>query len=219
MQYLIDGHNLIAKLPDIELTDPNDEVKLVLKLRGWASVRRQRKVILYFDGGLPGGRERNISTSDVQVVFATQGKTADRLIIQHINRVKNPAEYILVSSDQQIIKAAQARKMKFWRSQKFVKQMQQEKTDRQAKPAQDEDLETAVDPTISAAEVAEFMEMFGPVPEQLPKKSQRKSVSKQKPTAPKTKKKKPSADELKSGADKIDPDDLDAWLQLFGYSE
>lgn len=215
MQYLIDGHNLIGQLPDIDLNDPNDEVKLVLKLRGWASVRRQRKVVLYFDGGLPGGHERNISTSDVQVIFATQGKTADRLIIRHIHRVKNPEEYILVTSDQQIIKAAQARKMKFWRSQKFVKQMQQEQTKRQAAPPQDEELETAVDPTISAAEVAEYLEMFGPVPELPPKKT----VSKQTPAAQKAKKKKPSADELKSGADKIDADDLDAWLQLFGYSD
>ncbi|MCA9949153.1 MAG: NYN domain-containing protein [Anaerolineales bacterium] len=219
MLYLIDGHNLIAKLPDIELTDPNDEVKLVLKLRGWAAIRRQRKIILYFDGGLPGGRERNLSTPDVQVTFATHGKTADHLLIQRIKRITNPAEYILVTSDQQIIKAAQARKMKFWRSETFVKRLLQEQSERQVKSPQVEDLETAVDPAISAAEIAEYLEMFGPVPEPAPKQSSQKPISPPKSAAQNTKKKTPSADELKSGADKITPDDLDAWLQLFGYSD
>ena len=37
MPYLIDGHNLIAKLPDIDIADPNDEAKLVTRLRGFAA--------------------------------------------------------------------------------------------------------------------------------------------------------------------------------------
>ena len=35
MPYLIDGHNLIACLPDISLDDPNDEAQLVNKLKGF----------------------------------------------------------------------------------------------------------------------------------------------------------------------------------------
>jgi S-adenosylhomocysteine hydrolase len=34
MPYMIDGHNLIGKLPDISLDDPNDEALLVQKLAG-----------------------------------------------------------------------------------------------------------------------------------------------------------------------------------------
>ena len=39
MPYIIDGHNLIHYLDDIQLDDPHDEAKLALKLRGshvWA---------------------------------------------------------------------------------------------------------------------------------------------------------------------------------------
>ena len=35
MPILIDGHNLIAKLPDLRLDDPDDEAKLVARLRAY----------------------------------------------------------------------------------------------------------------------------------------------------------------------------------------
>ena len=38
--YLIDGHNLIGQLPDLSLTDPDDEAKLVQKLTGFPRARR-----------------------------------------------------------------------------------------------------------------------------------------------------------------------------------
>ncbi len=42
MPFLIDGHNVIAALRDIDLDDPDDEAKLVMKLRAWSSrVRRK----------------------------------------------------------------------------------------------------------------------------------------------------------------------------------
>ena len=74
MHYLIDGHNLIAKLPDISLDDPNDEIELILRLKSWASASPKRKVTVYFDGGLPGGIEQRLSTSDIKVIFAPEGK-------------------------------------------------------------------------------------------------------------------------------------------------
>ena len=46
MHYLIDGHNLIAHLADIDLEDPNDEVKLVLMMRGWAAAGRKRSHLI-----------------------------------------------------------------------------------------------------------------------------------------------------------------------------
>ena len=54
MPYLIDGHNLIACLPDIDLDDPNDEARLVNRLKGFAAKARS-KCIVVFDHGLPGG--------------------------------------------------------------------------------------------------------------------------------------------------------------------
>jgi predicted RNA-binding protein with PIN domain len=120
MHYLIDGHNLIAKLPDIDLSDPDDEIQLILKLRQWTAVSLKRVVTVYFDGGIPGGHNVNLSNSQVKVIFVSQGKTADSLLIARIKRVKNPPEYRLVTSDQEIINAANMRKMQHIRSENFA---------------------------------------------------------------------------------------------------
>ena len=37
MPLLIDGHNLIGHLPDLSLSDPRDEVKLVARLQAYAA--------------------------------------------------------------------------------------------------------------------------------------------------------------------------------------
>ncbi len=71
MHYLIDGHNLIAKLPDVNLSDPDDEIQLVLKLRQWTAVSAKRVVTVFFDGGIPGGHNVNLSNAQVKVIFVS----------------------------------------------------------------------------------------------------------------------------------------------------
>ncbi len=157
MQYLIDGHNLIGKLPDISLSDPDDEVQLILRLRSWTAVSLKRKITLYFDGGIPGGKNINLSSSQVKVIFASHGKTADSYLITYLQRVKNPPEYLLISSDQEIIQAAKQCKVKFMRSEEFADFMDAQWQERQPRPNAEDD------PTVSDAEVEEWLNIFGPV--------------------------------------------------------
>jgi predicted RNA-binding protein with PIN domain len=161
MHYLIDGHNLIAKLPDIDLSDPDDEIQLILKLRQWTAVSLKRVITVYFDGGVPGGHNVNLSNSQVKVIFVRQGKTADSLIIARINRVPNPPEYTLVTSDQEIIAAATKRKMAVLRSEQFVARLTGEQEERSLPGPTIID----EDPVISDAEVAQWLDLFGPVDE------------------------------------------------------
>ena len=44
MNYLIDGHNLIARMQTMSLADPDDEAKLVLRLRRWTAASRKRPI-------------------------------------------------------------------------------------------------------------------------------------------------------------------------------
>ena len=125
MQFLIDGHNLIAKIPDISLEDPDDEAKLVIHLRRWIAAGSNRKISLFFDGGLPGGLEPYLSTPSVKVIFATAGTTADDLMIARIWRVQNPTEYTVVSSDLEVKRAAVKRKIKTISSGDFASQLNQ----------------------------------------------------------------------------------------------
>lgn len=119
MPYLIDGHNLIAKLPDIGLDDPNDEAKLVLRLRGFVAKWR-KQVVVIFDNGLPGGESR-LSTASVRVIFASAHQTtADRIIYERIKNTKDALNWTVVSSDNEILEFAQQHHMKSMRCIEFA---------------------------------------------------------------------------------------------------
>ncbi len=119
MPYLIDGHNLIAQMPGLTLADPDDEVQLVLRLRRYAGRRRQ-KITVVFDHGIPGGWSRGLSTGPVQVVFAGSHTNADRVILERIREAARPTEIKLVSSDGELQRAAEARRVEVIRSQEFA---------------------------------------------------------------------------------------------------
>jgi uncharacterized protein len=119
MPYLIDGHNLIAQMPGVSLSDPDDEVQLVLRLRQFAARKRQ-KITVVFDHGIPGGWSRDLSTGPVKVVFAGSHTDADRVILERIREAKTPTDIKLVSSDGEIRRAAEARRVQVIASQDFA---------------------------------------------------------------------------------------------------
>lgn len=123
MPYLIDGHNLIAALPDISLADENDEAKLVLKLRGF-STRAKTKCIVIFDRGLPAGASK-LSTSAVQVVFASERSSADSLIRRRISQTRDARNWTLVSSDREIVGFARRQNMRHLGAAEFARQLGQ----------------------------------------------------------------------------------------------
>ncbi len=123
MPYLIDGHNLIAALPDISLADENDEAKLVLKLRGF-STRAKTKCTVIFDRGLPAGTSK-LSTSAVKVVFASERSSADSLIRRRISQTRDARNWTLVSSDREIVDRARRRGMRQVSAAEFARQLGQ----------------------------------------------------------------------------------------------
>jgi len=121
MNYLIDGHNLIGQLPDIDLSDPNDEALLVQKLNGWTS-RSRNHVVVVFDNGLPGGQSR-LSSGRVKVIFAPPDTTADSVIRKRIHGINPPTEWVVVTDDHQVQNAARVRRMTVMRSTDFARVM------------------------------------------------------------------------------------------------
>jgi predicted RNA-binding protein with PIN domain len=120
MHYLIDGHNLLAKMSSVTLGEPNAEAELVLLLRRWAAARRNRKLTVIFDGGLPGGQDRLLSTSGVKVVFAPRNRTADDLLNARIQQIRNPSESTVVSDDRAVIRTAQDKRASVTSSGSFA---------------------------------------------------------------------------------------------------
>lgn len=153
MPLFIDGHNLINALPDIDLDDPNDEVLLVEKLRGYCG-RTGKKCLVVFDHGLPGGRSRDLSTPQVEVIFAAARRTnADRVLRQRIRNHPSPGEVTVVSSDHEVRNAALARRMRVLTSEAFAGQMISTMA---AAPNDDAD-----DVLLSDDEVDDWLQFFG----------------------------------------------------------
>lgn len=153
MPYLIDGHNLIARLSDIDLEDPDDEAKLVLKLRGFAA-KQGKKCTVIFDGGLPGGCS-SMSTRSVQVIFASAfHASADSLLKQRIRNTRDAANWTLVSSDNEVLDCARSHKMKHMTSARFSQQLrrQSHQQDRRGEEVQVQ---------VSKDEVDEWLDIFG----------------------------------------------------------
>jgi hypothetical protein len=151
MPYLIDGHNLIGQLPDITLDDANDEALLVQKLIGFCA-RTGKTCVVVFDYGLPGGRSR-MSTRAVQVVFASQRSTADRVMLERIGKIKDPRNWTVVSSDSEVIETAKLRKMQTMTSPVFADLLA-------APPKKVIDAGEQVDVALSADEVDDWMDFF-----------------------------------------------------------
>lgn len=121
MPYLIDGHNVIAALPDLGLDDENDEAKLVLKLRGFAA-RAKTKCTVIFDSGLPAGAS-SLSTGAVKVVFASGQSSADAVIGRRISQIRDAGNWTLVSSDREIVGHARRQGMRLLSSAEFARRL------------------------------------------------------------------------------------------------
>jgi predicted RNA-binding protein with PIN domain len=149
---MIDGHNLIGQLPDISLEDPNDEALLIQKLKGFVA-KTGRRCLVVFDHGLPGGLSR-MSSQGVQVVFASQRSTADRVMMERIKKIPDPREWVIVSSDRDVQETARLRRMPTMTSAEFAALMQ-------SPPRKVEDVGEASDVRLSKAEVDEWLKLFG----------------------------------------------------------
>jgi hypothetical protein len=205
MNYLIDGHNLIARTPGLSLADPDDEAKLVGLLRRWTAADPRRKVIVIFDAGLPAGEDKRLSGGGVKAIFAPNNTTADALLKRRIAEVRDPAAYTVVSSDAAITAAAARQRIPAQRSEAFAAAMIADRTfGGEKKPP----AERPEPPAMNPAELQEWLALFGPEPKTPRPK---KSLPKPKPPKSNTPKKK-SKEELEA-------EEIEEWLRLFGYKK
>ena len=122
MPLLIDGHNLIARMPDIDLADADDEAELVRRLRQYCR-RQRRRATVVFDAGLPGGRDPGLSGACVEVVFASIHSDADAVLRQRIHQAPDPRGLLVVSSDRAVQDAARRRGARIVPAEDMVKEL------------------------------------------------------------------------------------------------
>jgi len=122
MSLIIDGHNLIGVMPDIHLADPDDEMRLLERLRAYRA-RTGQALIVFFDSGSPLTALRHspeqaepalpmplpdLSSPGIQVRFATPGQTADDAIVAFLQSRAQPGQYAVVTNDHELSYRARA---------------------------------------------------------------------------------------------------------------
>lgn len=122
MHWLIDGHNLIGQMPNLQLSDPNDEEKLLEYLRRYRA-RTGHQLTVVFDAGQSYQPATKKKQGGITVQFAPHGQTADRLIKQRVRRVRNPQAMIVVTSDRAVQQAARQMGVRVVTAQEFSQQL------------------------------------------------------------------------------------------------
>jgi hypothetical protein len=119
LHYIIDGNNLIGKISSLKHL-PDKQVareKLALLLEKYFHGRKV-KVSLHFDGF-----ENNpIKISGVKIYYS-QNRTADEMIKNEIEKIKNTKSVIAVSSDTEVASFAKVCGCQIKSSESFYKEL------------------------------------------------------------------------------------------------
>lgn len=154
MQWLIDGHNLIGRMSNLRLDDPNDEAKLVEYLQGYQA-RTGHRITVIFDAGPVYRPAETKKLAGVTIQFAPHGQSADQLIMRRVRRVKNPQELMVVTSDRAVQQAARQARVRVLTSQEFARQLLPGSS---AGAADDQGSQAEVN--LSADEIDEWLKFF-----------------------------------------------------------
>jgi uncharacterized protein len=137
MAYIIDGHNLIGVLPDIHLADPDDEARLLERLRAYRTrATHAGPMIVFFDAGprakeiaspllaSSARREAPPSRLVVEARFAAPGQTADDAIVAFLRGAcGQPGQYAVVTDDQELARRVRALGASTIRASDFAKRL------------------------------------------------------------------------------------------------
>ena len=119
MPYIIDGHNLIPRVPGLSLDEIDDEIRLVELLQEFCR-RSRKRVEVYFDRAAIGG-SRVRKYGNVTARFVRSGRTADEAISDRLRRLGGDARnYTVISSDRSVQSAARAARARVLTSPDFV---------------------------------------------------------------------------------------------------
>ena len=155
--YIIDGYNLIHKIPKfknaIEQSLEHSRNSLISFLRAYQSSKNVN-VTLVFDGdnvGYTGAAE--LSTKRLKIIYSNSPEKADPLIKRLILKVKNKKALILVSADNDLINFCKTQGGQVISPEMFYSQA--------SKHPKHEQMDQKYNQDISPDELDEWMEIFG----------------------------------------------------------
>lgn len=157
MAYIIDGHNLIPKIPNLSLKAIDDEIELIKILKTFCK-GKGRKVEVFFDKA-PPGQSRTQKYGSITAHFVMHGVTADRAILKYLKSLGKAARNTtVVSSDNQVRNGARAMGAKVLSSEEFSSLLLTSNTRNEEIP--DDDPGASPEPKVDEAEIDQLLELF-----------------------------------------------------------
>lgn len=161
MPLLVDGHNLIGQIDEIDITSEDDEAQLVMLLRRYVARKRGRRIVVVFDNGAYGHPE-SLNGYGVECYFAKTPKDADRELIRRIKTIRRRDIWQVITSDRAVAGEARTRGIKVVSSAAFAQKLKQR--DIPALPEVDTE-DKIKNRKLSSHEVDEWLRLFGESPE------------------------------------------------------
>ncbi len=161
MNYIIDGHNLISKIPGLSLSMPDDEEQLITLLQRYAEpalgrplTERAGKLEVYFDGA-PPGQARVSKLGRVWAHFVQKSSSADEAIQVRLRRMGPSAgSWVVVTSDRSVQAAAHEMHAQVMSADEFARRLLSSLQQRTR------ETENSADQPLSQAEVDEWLAIF-----------------------------------------------------------
>jgi len=119
MNYIIDGHNLISKIPGLDLSMLDDEQRLIELLNQYGQASRHQ-IEVYFDGA-PVGRAGARNFGRVRAHFVPRSQTADDAIRKRLAKLgRSASNWVTITSDRSVQSAAHAAHARVMSSDDFA---------------------------------------------------------------------------------------------------
>lgn len=128
--YIIDGWNLIHKVPSIKnKPDPKAEFISFIK-RGGLTGSKNNKVTVVFDGKI----DLSLITSEKEFEIVFSGdKSADSIICAKVRNYKNKRQVIVVSDDRQVINYIKSEGASSLKAEMFLRKKEKKTVKRESK--------------------------------------------------------------------------------------
>ena len=124
-QYIIDGNNLIGKLPSLKMSQIKDKQgsreKLAFMIDNYFS-HKGAKVFLHFDCH----PKESIRINNASIIYS-ENLSADEKIKNQVGRSKNPRNIIVVTSDNNLTEYARVCSSTVIKCEEFVKDILHQK--------------------------------------------------------------------------------------------
>ena len=152
MPFIIDGHNLIPRIPGLSLATVDDEHQLVRRLQAFCR-KTGKRVEVYFDNAPPDQAGRK-SFGMVTAHFVQQGRSADAAIQTRLSSLRrNAPNWTVVSSDREVARFARQVGAKSQSAEQFARSLIGYKS------TEDQEANHATE--LNEAEVEKWLQIFG----------------------------------------------------------